>query len=209
MVPLQVFLLRSLLDTQRNRPHRRDLDMPKTFTFIVPAPTGDEVAPVSAEMHEASTISGAHSTIGTTLLADIGYTGSPPETLNWTVAAADGTKFYFLFLVSAGGAYSHVVALAPEPTTADSFVLYCYASDLGLDAVAGKKLTVSPSPNGTTSGTKTIIARAVATTDANGYAAIEVAADAGLIAVDLGGVIKAEIDTTGLTGQSINLADQI
>lgn len=183
--------------------------MSKTFSFIVPAVTGDEATPVSAKMYEAATLAGTQSLIGNETLVALGYTAAPPETLSWTIAAADGTKFYFLELLSAGGAASEKVILAPEPAAADSFLLYCYASDLGLGALSGKKLTVSPSSNGTVAGQKTIIARDFATTDANGYASISVAADAGIIAVDLGGVIKAEIDTTGLTGSSLNLADYV
>ena len=65
--------------------------MAKTLNFTVPAPTGGQVAPTYVRLYEAATAAGARAQVGTDVtLASLGYTGNPPETLSWVVAAIDG-----------------------------------------------------------------------------------------------------------------------
>lgn len=182
--------------------------MPKTFTFTVPAVTGDEATPTHAKLYSSTSLSGAKTAEETTTLVALGYTSSPPEELTWTVASVDGTKYYWLHLL-AGSVEGPPVVLLPEAATGTVTIIVYTETAIGA-AVSGLKLRATPlRKGGGASATKTIVQRGEATTDVNGFASITLYADSGEYQIELVGYSSFPFDTTGRSGDTVNFADEL
>lgn len=183
--------------------------MSKTFSFLVPAPDIGQSEPVQARMYYSDTLTGARSLLSSSILADLGYTSAPPETLTWAIAAADGTKYYWLGLVSSTGVEGQLAYLAPEVTIGQVTIEVWTESAIGT-AVQGVKFSATPIRNGAgAAGAKTIIVSGQDLTDANGYAYLTLYADSGEYVVTLKGYSSITFDTTGKSGQTINYASEL
>lgn len=183
--------------------------MAKTFSFTVPVTGVGQSDPVTVNMYQSDTLVGAKTLLDTSTLAALGYTSTPPETLMWAIAAADGTKYYWLAFVSADGVEGQLAYLGPQ-VTLGSIILEAWTETAIGVVVAGAKFRATPVRKGAgVAGTKTIVLRGEDVTDVNGYASLNLYADSGIYLVELVGYSSIHFDTTGKSGETINYASEL
>lgn len=181
--------------------------MADTLVFTVPVPAPSQDSPTSVRVYQSATLTGARALVASATLASIGYTGNPPEELTWAVAAADPTYYSWVVLVSAGGIESQPALLGPA-ASAGLVTLEVWTENVIGTVQPNLRFEAAPIKGFAAAGNKTILTKAYDPTDANGYASLTLYADSGHYKITLGGAVLApQFDTTGLSGQTINMAD--
>lgn len=176
--------------------------MPATYSFTVPAPGVNQGAAVSVRLYQSAEAMGAFVQVGLDVL--LSSLAPVLGVYTWPVVAADAAKYSRLTFLAADGAESQPVQTPPVSLPLDgTFQLEVWTVDAGLGVVAGIQVAAKPTGNypATPSG-KRVVQKESATTDANGYAALYLAADIGLLPVTVGNQTRT-IDTTDLEGQTI------
>ena len=177
----------------------------RSFTFAIGTPGAGEVPVASIRLYESANGLdgwGLVDTVAVDALVDDG------EFKRWDSAAANPSNYARLAPVSAGGLERPGgVILPPAASAPDTFTVFCWTTDLGLAAVGG--ISMKASPSGKTyakTGAGLAVKATTRVSDDSGYVAIELPADAGVITITIDRN-SVEINSAGLSGQSINVAN--
>lgn len=120
---------------------------------------------------------------------------------------ADQAAYHRLVPISVAGIERQSgVIYPPLPVNPDTFIVYAWTIDAGLGVQSGVSFSCRPKGAHAVAGAKIVVEKGRLVTDAAGYAALMIPADAGIVRVALGPV-AAEIDTGNRAGQVINLKD--
>lgn len=177
----------------------------RSFLFRLGAPAAGEVAITAIALYESPDGLAGWAVVDT--IDAIALVDDPGGKKRWDCASADPERYAKLVAVSASGAERHDgVVLPPRPADPDTLTVFCWTIDAGLGVKAGVPFSARPKTGHAVAGSKLIVDRVSVVTDAAGYAALTLPANAGVLRLALGPV-SAEIDTAGRAGQGLNLMD--
>lgn len=180
-----------------------------TFRFTVPVTGASQEDPIYATMYESDTLIGARTSIGAETLTTLGYSGTPPEVVEWVIAAADETKHHWLTFSTASLVESQPAYLAPKSALGTVVIEVWTETAIGA-VISGIKFRATPLRKGAgVGGTKTIVQRGEATTNGSGYASLTLYADSGEYDIELVGYSNIRFDTTNRSGETINFASEL
>jgi hypothetical protein len=184
--------------------------MPKTFNFTIQETIDPDATPSSVVMYQSDTINGTQTLLATSSLASLGYLGTGgDESLSWTIAATDGTKHYWLATKTAGGVESTQAYLAPM-SALGTVTLTLLTTDVIGTVRSGLQFQADPFKGFARAGVNLLSSEAYDTTDVNGYAELVLFADSGKYSLMLDNRrIVMSFDTTGRSGETVNVADLI
>lgn len=180
----------------------------KSFRVTLGAPTEGVTEAIAAiRVEESADGQSAWSEIQTTPVAALIDEGA--GRLRLDAPAADQTAYHRLVPITASGVERQASTIHPPlPTTPETFTVFAWTVDAGLGVKSGVSFSARPKGAHTAAGARLVVAQASVSTDAGGYAALTLPADAGILRLALGPV-SAEVDTTGRAGQVINLKDLV
>lgn len=180
--------------------------MADVLSFALAVLTGSEVAVDHVDAYQRTVGTTAWGAVVDTVT--IASLPADPDTAGnklWSSALLDPAKETLLVPVAASGQPRPDGVIIPaQPSEPETFTVYAYTVDAGLGVVAGVSLVGQPVTRQVVSaGAKVVVKSSTGISDADGYAAVSLPADAGTFQVMLAGV-KKTIATAGRSGQVVN-----
>jgi hypothetical protein len=180
----------------------------RSFLFNLGTPGAGETAIATVRLYESANGLTGWALVNSVAVGDL--VDDPGGKKLWENALADPAKYATLVPVSAAPASIErpgSVILPPAPLDPDTFTLYAWTVDLGLGIVKGVKMTATPAAGVryAVAAAKIAVKATSSMSDAFGYVALTLPADAGNVDVAIDGH-SVTINTAGRTGQTINLA---
>jgi len=178
----------------------------RSFTFSISSPGPGEVPISTVRLYESP-----NGMTGWALVdsIDVGsLTDLDSGLKRWDSDLANPSNYVRLAPVSSadverpGG-----VILPPASEVPDTFTVFCWTKDIGMGIASGIRMSAAPAGKTYAKVGSGLAMKSVQkVSDENGYVGIDLPADAGQISVTIDRA-TVTIDSTGKTGQSVNVAD--
>jgi len=180
----------------------------ENFVIVVLSTPGENEDPVDhLDLYQrtSGTADPWGAVVETVAVADLPDHPTVAGALLWAAAAGDSAKEALIAGVTAAGqSRADNLPIPPRPITQELVVIYVYTADAGLGIVAGIVFKAEPVGKLVKAGARSIIREKSATTNSEGYAALQIPADSGSFQISLASTISKTVNTVALGGLTIN-----